>query len=91
MLPKKTKEIIVHLAEEVLGIQSDFSDLSLNLHFSEKDGNLEMVCESAGAPVNPLEEGVLEDEIGLRLIRARSETVHYTYENGKNILTLRIK
>ncbi len=91
MLPRKIKEIIVHLAEEVLGIQSDYSDLSLNLHFSEKDGNLQMVCESEGAPVNPLEEGVLEDEIGLRLIRARSESVHYTYKNGKNILALKIK
>lgn len=91
MLPGKIKEIIVHLAEEVLGIQSDYSDLSLNLHFSEKDGNLEMVCESSGPPVNPLKEGVLEDEIGLRLIRAWSESVDYAYENGKNILVLKIK
>ena len=91
MLPQKTKDVLVHIAEEVLGIQSDYTDLSLNLHFSEKDGNLEMVCESAGAPVNPLADGTLEDEIGLRLIRARSESVDYKFEGEKNILSLRIK
>jgi polar amino acid transport system ATP-binding protein len=91
MLPKKTKDIIVHIAEEVVEIQSDFSGVGLNLFYSEKDGNLEMVCESAGAPVNPLEEGVLEDDIGLRLIRARCESVEYKYEKGKNILVLKIR
>ncbi|MBP6979112.1 MAG: amino acid ABC transporter ATP-binding protein [Bacteroidales bacterium] len=91
MLPKKLKDIIVHLAEEVLGIQSDFNAVDLSLHYSEKDGTLEMVCESAGAPVNPLKEGVLEDDIGLRLIRARCESVGYNFEKGKNILILRIK
>ncbi|HOW24737.1 MAG TPA: amino acid ABC transporter ATP-binding protein [Bacteroidales bacterium] len=91
MLQKKLKEIIVHLAEEVLGIQSEFTAVDLSLHYSEKDGNLEMVCESTGKPVNPLEEGVLEDDIGLRLIRARSESVLYTYGNGRNILRLKIK
>jgi polar amino acid transport system ATP-binding protein len=91
MFPKKSKDIIVHIAEEVLEIQSDFSAVDLGLHYSEKDGALEMVCESAGKPVNPLEEGALEDDIGLRLIRARCESVDYKYEKGKNILVLRIR
>ncbi len=91
MLLKKTTGYIVHLAEEVIGLQSDFTDIGLSLSFSEKDGKLQMVCESAGAPVNPLEEGVLGDDIGLKLIRARCESVDYTFTRGKNILVLQIR
>jgi polar amino acid transport system ATP-binding protein len=91
MLSKKEKEYVVHIAEEVLCLQSDFSDINLSLFYSEKDGTLELVCESTGAPVNPLEEGVLEDDIGLKLIKARCESVGYNYVNGKNSLVLRMK
>ena len=91
VLPKKISGYIVHIAEEVVDLQSDFSDINLSLYYSEKDGNLEMVCESTGPPVNPLEEGVLEDDIGLKLIRARCESVDYKYEKGRNILVLRMK
>ncbi|MCX6234478.1 MAG: amino acid ABC transporter ATP-binding protein [Bacteroidetes bacterium] len=91
MLSKKGKEYVLHIAEEVLCLQSDFSDINLRLFYSEKDGTLELVCESTGAPVNPLEEGVLEDDIGLKMIKARCESVVYNYGNGKNILVLRMK
>jgi len=77
--------------EEVLCLQSDYSDINLNLSYFEKTGSLELICESAGPPVNPLEEGVLDDDIGLRLIKARCESVDYKYEDHKNILTLKIK
>jgi anti-sigma regulatory factor (Ser/Thr protein kinase) len=50
-----------------------------------------MVCESEGNPVNPLEEGALEDDLGLMLMKSRSDKVEYKYENGRNILTLRVK
>jgi polar amino acid transport system ATP-binding protein len=91
MLSKKGKEYVVHIAEEVLTIQSDFSNIDMSLFYSEKDGTLELVCESTGVPVNPLEEGALEDDIGLKMIKARCESVVYNYGNGKNILVLRMK
>lgn len=91
MLPRKTSDNISLMAEEVLGIQSDFSDLDLSLSYSEKDGGVELVCESAGKPVNPLVKGVLKDDIGLKLIKSRCDSVDYKYENGKNILTLEVK
>ncbi|NCC47192.1 MAG: ATP-binding cassette domain-containing protein [Bacteroidia bacterium] len=91
MLSKKESDQLALLTEEVLCLQSDFSDIDLNLSYSEKDGNLEFVCQSTGLPVNPLEEGVAEDDIGLRLIRAKCKSVEYKYENGRNILTLIVK
>ncbi|MFA5728283.1 MAG: ATP-binding cassette domain-containing protein [Candidatus Neomarinimicrobiota bacterium] len=91
MLSKKASDNIALISEEVLGIQSNYSNLDLSLSYSEKDGGVEMVCESEGNPVNPLEEGALEDDLGLMLIKSRSDKVEYKYENGRNILTLRVK
>jgi hypothetical protein len=38
-----------------------------------------------------LEEGVLDDDIGLKLIKSRCKSVDYNYENGKNILVLIVR
>ncbi|MCF8142915.1 MAG: amino acid ABC transporter ATP-binding protein [Deltaproteobacteria bacterium] len=91
MLSRKVTGHVLHMAEEVLCLQQDFSDIQISLSYSEKDGSVELVCVSGGAPVNPLLEGVAEDDIGIRLINARCRSVEYRYENGKNILVLKIK
>ena len=91
LFSKKTTGNVLLIAEEVLVMQSEFSDINLILLFSEKDGRVELVCESTGNPINPLEEGILEDDLGLRLIRSLSESVVYQYENGKNVLKLEVK
>jgi polar amino acid transport system ATP-binding protein len=90
-LSKKVTGYILHIAEESIGLQSDFSGINLSLSFSEKEGNIELVCESAGVASNPLEEGALEDDLGLRLIKGRCKSVDYSYENGKNILMMKVK
>jgi hypothetical protein len=38
-----------------------------------------------------LEEGALEDDLGLRIIKGRCKSVDYHYENGKNVLTMMVK
>jgi len=89
-LPRKVTGYVLHMAEEVLCLQQDFSDIRISLSYSEKDGSVELVCAGGGAPRNPLEEGVAEDDIGIKLIKARCRRVDYRYENGKNILMLKI-
>jgi His/Glu/Gln/Arg/opine family amino acid ABC transporter permease subunit len=91
MLPKKVTGYVVHVMEEVLVLQRDFTDIQLSLSYSEKDGSLELGCESAGAPFNPLAEGREEDEIAIWLVKARCSATEYRYEEGKNVLTLRIR
>ncbi len=91
MLPKKVTGHVVHMAEELLLLQRDFTNIRLSLSYSEKDGSLAIGCESAGAPRNPLEEGSEEDEIAIRLIKARCSATEYRYEDGKNVLMLRMK
>ena len=88
MLPHRVTGYVLHIAEEVLLLQKDFTEVQLSLSYSEKDGSVELVCESAGNPRNPLEEDSDEHEIGLKLIRARCKTIDYRYEDGKNVLVL---
>jgi polar amino acid transport system ATP-binding protein len=90
-ISEKITGYVLSITEEVLLFQTDYTHINLSLSYSEKDGGLVLVCESVGVPINPLEEGVLEDEIGLMLIKARCESVDYNYETQKNILTLKIK
>ncbi|MEL7587072.1 MAG: amino acid ABC transporter ATP-binding protein [Prolixibacteraceae bacterium] len=87
-LPLRTTEFTLHMAEEVLLLQKNITDASLRLSYSEKDGTIHLICENAGAPENPMDD---EDDIGLKIIVARCQTVKYGYENGKNRLSLVIK
>lgn len=91
MLSKKVTGYVLHIAEEVLTLQTDFSDILMSLSFSEKDGSVELVCESAGAPADPFAGDAGDHEIAILLIRARCQTVDYRYENGKNRILLKMK
>ncbi len=91
LLSKRVCDNVLLLVEEILGLQEEFSDITFSLAYSEKDGRLEFDFESAGVPANPLEEGVREDDIGIMLIKSRCESYQYKYENGKNILLIKLK
>ena len=91
MLPKEVTGYVVHITEEVLLLQRDFTDVRLSLSYSEKDLSLEFGCKSAGAPLNPLAEGREEDEIAIQLIKALCSATEYRYEEGMNVLTLRMR
>lgn len=90
MLSQRVSGHVILLAEEVLGLQSDFSDITLSLFYSEKDGNIKFVSENTSPPLNPMAEGVQEDDIGIKLIKSRCESIQYKHKNGKNILELEV-
>jgi len=90
MLPRKVSDAVGLIIEEVLGLQSDFTDINLSLSYHEKIGSLELLCESTGAPMNLLQEGSWEDDIGLRILKSRCKTIDYKYESGKNIIDLTV-
>ena len=91
MVPAKVSEYVLQVAEEALILQKDFHDLDLSLSFTEKDGSVELLCESSGLPFNPLEEGAIDDLIGLNIIRNRCIRVNYNYEDGRNKLLMAIR
>jgi polar amino acid transport system ATP-binding protein len=90
VLPKQVTDRVIHLTEEVLLIQRDFTDIRLSLSYSEKDHSIELTCKSIGSFFNPLEAGREEDEIPIRIIKGFSSTTAYRYEDGLNVLTLRM-
>jgi polar amino acid transport system ATP-binding protein len=91
VLSKQITDRVIHITEEVLQIQRDFTDIRLSLSYSEKDHGLELGCKSAGAPFNPLDGDREEDEIPIRIIKGFCSTTEYRYEDGANVLTLRIQ
>ena len=91
MVPVKVSEYVLQVAEEALILQKDFHDLDISLSFSEKDGSVELLCESTGLPFNPLEDEAVDDLIGLNIIRSRCNSVNYNYENGRNRLLMSIR
>lgn len=91
MLGKKVAGYVMHITEEVLCLHTDFSHIDISLSFSEKEGTIEMLFESHGAPSNPMDEAQSPDDIGIRLIRGRCSSVEYRYENGRNLLLLKIR
>jgi polar amino acid transport system ATP-binding protein len=91
LLSKRLTDFATHVAEEVLLLQKDFSDIRLRLSYSEKSGLLTMLCDSAGNPDNPLKDELGIDDIGLKLILARCQNASYSYEHERNKFLLEIK
>ena len=91
MLPKKVIGYVLHISEEILILQTDFSDIIMTISYSEKEGGVSLTCESAGRPNNVLDENRSDDDIGIKLINARCKSVDYFYENEKNIYLMKIK
>jgi polar amino acid transport system ATP-binding protein len=91
MLSEEVKRAILLLTEEILGVQQEYSNIDINLSYSEKDGGVELVCENASQPFNPFADGVLEDDLGIVLIKSRCEKTEYQYKDGQNIITLNLK
>lgn len=94
ILPKKTRQDLLLLVEEVLQIYAPYlrtTVLDLTISYSEKDESLEIVLETAGEPVNPFDPDRLPDEFGLSIIRNLTESIEYERVNERNRLRLRLK
>ncbi len=90
IISRKTTGYILHLTEELLLLQRDFSGISLELSYSEKERTILLILRSEGQPFNLLQE-TDGDDLGLKLILGRCKTAEYQYEEGKNTVTLEIK
>jgi len=94
ILPRKTRHNLLLVVEELLQIYNPYLNttlLELTLAYSEKKESLELVCESTGDALNPLEKGLLPDELGLNIIINLTECIEYQRVNSKNKLMLMMK
>jgi polar amino acid transport system ATP-binding protein len=94
ILPKKTRNNLLLLVEELLQIYAPYLGpivLDMTITYSEKNDRLELICESTGEQANPIESESLDDELGLMIIRNLTESIDYQWVNGKNRLQFLIK
>jgi polar amino acid transport system ATP-binding protein len=94
IVPKQTRQNLLLLVEEVLQIYAPYlrsTVVDLTISYSEKNESLEVVVETAGEPVNPLDPERLPDELGLSIIRNLTDSMEYGRVNERNRLSLRLK
>jgi hypothetical protein len=77
------------MAEEVLQMQPDHTNVLLELSYSEKDEKLLLVCSGEGNPYNPLEQEA--HEMRVTMLGALCEKVEYSYSDSKNVVTLEVR
>jgi polar amino acid transport system ATP-binding protein len=93
ILPKQLRHDLILLVEEVLILlRPKLSSLALDLSldYSEKSGQLEIVCELAGEIGDPL-ENAQPDNLGVMIIRNLAESVQFRAEGGRSTLELKMK
>ena len=94
ILPKKLRYNLLLLVEELLQIYNPYlstSILDMTIAYSEKNERLELICESTGEEANPLDSTLLEDDLGLMIIRNLTENIDYQWLNSKNRLQFVLK
>jgi polar amino acid transport system ATP-binding protein len=94
ILPKKTRYNLLLLVEELLQIYAPYLRtvvLDMTIAYSEKNERLELICESTGEKVNPIDSQSLTDDLGLTIIRNLTESIDYRWLNGKNRLQFLLK
>lgn len=91
LLQPKVSDFAQHLAEEVLLLIRDHSDVHIRLSYSERDQSLHFVFDSAGEKHNPLTATDEPDDIGIKIIMGRSKHTEHSYNDGRNILKVVIQ
>lgn len=91
ILPRKTRHNVLLLVEELLQMYNPYLSatlLNITLAYSEKKESLEIVCESTGEALNPLDTNLLPDELGLTIINNLAQSIEYNRVNDKNRVTV---
>ena len=94
ILPLKTRQNLLLIVEELLRIYTPFLEstfLDITLAYSEKKQSVELVLESGGDGVNPLDKNLLPDHSAESAIWGMMQSIDYRRENGKNRVTLMLQ
>jgi polar amino acid transport system ATP-binding protein len=94
ILPRKTRHNLLLVVEELLQVYNPYlqdTQLDLIIAYSEKKESLEIVCETPGEALYPLDRKLLPDEFGLKIIHNLAENIDYRRVDNKNRLTLLLR
>ena len=93
ILPKKTRQHLSLLVEELLAIYQPrlaAAALDITLGYAEKTGRLELTLDAPGNAPNPLDSDALPDELGLTIISKLAESIDYQTNADGNRLSIRL-
>jgi len=93
ILPQSLRDRLLPLVEESLQIcrpQLDRVPVDLAVAYSEKTGDLELIIERTAEAGNLLENPLVPDDLGVRLIRHYAQSVQYSETAGRGRLVFRI-
>jgi polar amino acid transport system ATP-binding protein len=93
ILPQSLRDRLLPLVEESLQIcrpQLDRAPADLTVAYSEKTGDLELIIERTAQAGNLLENPLVPDDLGVRLIRHYAQSVQYSETAGRGRLVFRI-
>lgn len=93
IIASTTRQKVLLLVEELLQLHNPYLQtmpLDITLAYSEKKGTLELLFESSGEAVNPIDSELLPDELGLMIINNLVESIDYRREDNKNILVAQL-
>ncbi len=93
ILPKKTRQHLLLLVEELLAIYQPrlaAAALDITLGYAEKTGRLELTLDAPGDAPNPLDSDALPDELGLTIITNLAESIDYHTDADGNRLSIRL-
>ncbi|MDA3929789.1 MAG: amino acid ABC transporter ATP-binding protein [Prolixibacteraceae bacterium] len=91
MIPPETITRLTHVTEELLNLQTNYSDTTLLLSYSEKDSSLKLLCTNPGKANNVLKESEDGDNLEVILIKGQCSHTQYWYENETNNVELAVK
>lgn len=89
-LGRKATGQLLHITEELLLLERDFSSVTIGLSYSEKEGGVTLTLTSAGERYNLLTDSA-PDDLGVKLILGQCKSTDYRFSDGCNILTLEIR
>lgn len=93
ILPKKTRQRLLLLVEELLAIYRPrlaAAPLEITLGYAEKTRRLELALDSPGDAPNPLDGEGLPDELGLTIVSSLAESIDYRTDASGNRLSIRM-
>ncbi len=91
ILPLKTRQNLLFIVEEILRIYIPHlytTSLEMTLAYSEKKQSVELVFESGGEAMNPLDKNLLPDESAESPVWSMMQSIDYQRVNDKNRVTL---
>ncbi len=94
ILPRKTRYNLLLLIEEMIQLYLPYlpkAPLNICVDYSEKNDTLELIFESSGEALNPLDSSMQPDELGLNIITNLVESINYKHENNRNRIVMQMK